>query len=83
MPLVVEKEGDPHKINRVAYEICVLKVLRERLRCREIWIVGSRRYRDSEEDLPQDFEDRKAVYYEDLGVPLDPGEPTLAGDGPS
>lgn len=78
MPLVVEKEGDPHKINRVAYEICVLKVLRERLRCREIWVVGSRRYRDPEEDLPQDFEDRKAVYYEDLGVPLDPKAFTAA-----
>ena len=24
MPLVVEKEGDPHKINRVACEICGL-----------------------------------------------------------
>lgn len=72
MPLVVEEEGEPHKINRIAYEICALKALRERLRCREIWVVGSRRYRDPEEDLPQDFECRKAAYYEDLGVPPDP-----------
>lgn len=71
MPLVVEEEGDPPKINRIAYEICVLKALREQLRCREIWVVGSRRYRDPEEDLPQDFEERKTAYYEDLGVPLD------------
>jgi TnpA family transposase len=78
MPLVVEKEGEPHEINRVAYEICVLKALRERLRCREIWVVGSRRYRDPEEDLPQDFEGRKAAYYEDLGVPLDPKAFTAA-----
>ncbi len=54
MPLVVEKEDESHKINRVAYEICALKALRERLRCREIWVVGSRRYRNPEEDLPQD-----------------------------
>lgn len=67
MPLVVENE----KVNRVAYEICVLKALREQLRCREIWVVGSRRYRDPEDDLPQDFEDRKADYYEDLGIPMD------------
>jgi len=67
MPLVVEDE----KVNRVAYEICVLKALREQLRCREIWVVGSRRYRDPEDDLPQDFEERKADYYEDLGIPLD------------
>ena len=66
MPLVVEDE----KINRVAYEICVLKALREQLRCREIWVMGSRRYRDSEEDLPQDFEDKRAAYYEDLSIPL-------------
>jgi len=67
MPLVVEAG----KINRAAYEICVLKALREQLRCREIWVVGSRRYRDPEDDLPQDFEERKSVYYEDLGIPLD------------
>jgi TnpA family transposase len=72
MPLVVDDDGETHKVNRIAYEICVLKALRERLRCREIWVVGSRRYRDPEEDLPQDFEERKTVYYEDLGVPLDP-----------
>jgi len=71
MPVVLEDENDPPKINRIAYEICVLKVLRERLRCREIWVVGSRRYRDPEEDLPQDFEARRAAYYEDLGIPLD------------
>lgn len=67
MPLVVEDE----KVNRVSYEICVLKALREQLRCREIWVVGSRRYRDPEDDLPQDFEERKADYYKDLGFPMD------------
>ena len=62
---------EEEKVNRVAYEICVLKALREQLRCREIWVVGSRRYRDPEEDLPQDFEERKAAYFEDLGIPMD------------
>jgi TnpA family transposase len=69
--LVVEGEGKRTKISRTAYEICVLKALREQLRCREIWVIGSRRYRNPEEDLPQDFEERKAAYYEDLGIPLD------------
>ncbi len=71
MSLVVDGEGKQRKINRTAYEICVLKALREQLRCREIWVVGSRRYRDPEEDLPQDFEEKQAAYYEDLGIPLD------------
>ncbi len=66
MSLVVEGR----KINRVAYEICVLKVLREQLRCREIWVVGSRRYRDPEDDLPKNFEEKKADYYKDLGIPM-------------
>ena len=68
MPLVVEEEG---KINRVPYEICVLKALREQLRCREIWIVRSRRYRNPEDDLPLDFDDHKAAYFDDLGIPMD------------
>lgn len=67
IPFVMEDE----KVNRVTYEICVLKALREQLRCREIWVVGSRRYRNPEEDLPQDFEERKASYFEDLEIPMD------------
>ncbi len=70
-PLVTEDDGESSRINRTAYEICVLKTLRERLRCREIWVVGSRRYRDPEEDLPQDFEIRREFYYSELGIPLD------------
>jgi len=69
LPHVLEGEGDAAKVYRIAYEICVLKTLREKLRCREIWVVGSRRYRDPEEDLPQDFETRKPFYYEKLGIP--------------
>jgi len=71
MPLVVEAGGAPPKINRVAYEICVLKALREQLRCREIWVMGSRRYRNPDDDLPQDFEARREEYYADLGIPTD------------
>ena len=68
--LVVENESESPKINRTAYEICVLRILRDRLRCREIWVVGSRRYRDPEEDLPKDFETCREAYYAELGIPL-------------
>jgi len=71
MPHVVEGTGEATKVIRTAYEICALKALREKLRCREIWVVGSRRYRNPEEDLPQDFEERKAFYYAELGIPMD------------
>ena len=71
MPHVIEGEGEVQMIHRTAYEICVLKALREKLRCREIWVTGSRRYRNPEEDLPQDFEARKDYYYGKLGIPQD------------
>lgn len=72
MPHVMEGKDGSSKVNRTAYEICVLKTLREKLRCREIWVVGSRKHRDPEEDLPQDFEVKKADYYAKLGIPMDP-----------
>jgi hypothetical protein len=48
-------ETDPHgrtRINRITYEICVLEALRERLRCKEIWVVGADRYRNPGEECP-------------------------------
>ena len=55
------------RVNRVNYEICVLTALRERLRCKEIWAVGADRYRNPDDDLPQDFETRRGDYYRELG----------------
>jgi TnpA family transposase len=63
-------EEDPAgglRVNRVNYEICVLTALRERLRCKEIWVVGADRYRNPDDDLPRDFEARRADYYRELG----------------
>jgi hypothetical protein len=70
--IVVEqdKHGQP-RLNRINYEICVLETLRDKLRCKEIWIVGANRYRNPEEDLPADFDSRRAAYYEALHQPLD------------
>ena len=44
------------RINRINYEIAVLQALRERLRCKEIWVVGADRFRNPDDDLPADFE---------------------------
>ena len=59
------------QIHRVNYEICVLQALRDKLRCKEIWVVGADRHRNPAEDLPQDFIDQRATYYADLKLPLD------------
>ncbi|NJL54048.1 hypothetical protein HC928_02030 [bacterium] len=70
--MVIEsRQRGPDRIRRVPYEICVLQALREKLRCKEIWVDGAQRYRNPEEDLPQDFADQRATYYEALKLPLD------------
>jgi hypothetical protein len=53
------------------YEICALQALREKLRCKEIWVVGANRYRNPEEDLPSDFEEKREENYNALKKPLD------------
>ena len=59
------------RINRINYEISVLKALRERLCCKEIWVVGANRYRNPDDDLPTDFEALRQVYYQALTLPED------------
>ena len=72
--LILEKDDTGGvRINRINYEICVLTALRERLRCKEIWVAGSDRYRNPDEDLPQDFDARRADYYRELGRSEDAG----------
>ncbi|MEM1346736.1 MAG: DUF4158 domain-containing protein, partial [Pseudomonadota bacterium] len=65
---VIDETG---RINRIDYELCVLLSLRERLRCRAFWIEGADRFRDPDQDLPQDFADRRSAYYADLGLSED------------
>ncbi|MBA2712695.1 MAG: Tn3 family transposase [Rubrobacteraceae bacterium] len=59
------------RIDRVVYELCVLGALRDGLRSKEIWVVGADRYRNPDEDLPQDFDERRERYYEALGQPME------------
>jgi TnpA family transposase len=69
--LLVEEGPDGERIDRIDYEICVLQALRERLRCKEIWVEGADRYRNPDEDLPADFDARRNLYYAALGQPRD------------
>lgn len=73
--LLIEGDGkDGTYINRISYEICTLRALRNGLRCREIWVNGANRYRNPDEDVPQDFEDRRDAYYNDLNLPSEAEE---------
>lgn len=73
--LVLEKDDkDQERINRINYEIVTLQALRDKLRCKEIWVVGANRYRNPDEDLPIDFEERREENYKALKQPLDAEE---------
>lgn len=69
--VVEEREDGTFQVNRICYEICVLQAVRDRIRCREIWVVGADKYRNPEEDLPQDFDEKRSAYYEALALPTE------------
>lgn len=70
--IILENNADGEIIvNRINYELSVLQALREKLRCKEIWVVGANRYRNPEEDLPGDFEAQKEEYFQALKQPSD------------
>lgn len=66
---VIDEHG---RVERIPYELCVLISLRNAIRRREVWIEGARRWRNLEEDLPQDFEEIRDIHYDALRQPLDP-----------
>ena len=70
--IIIETDDKGEKrINRINYEICVLQALREKLRCKEIWVQGADKYRNPDQDLPQDFNTNREFYYKDLGITQD------------
>jgi hypothetical protein len=59
------------RILRSVYECGVFQTLREKLRCKEIWVHGADRWRNPDDDLPKDYEERRAENYAKLRKPLD------------
>lgn len=59
------------RVRRVRYELCVLQSLREKLRCKEVWVMGADRYRNPDEDVPADFKEKRSEFYQALTLPLD------------
>jgi TnpA family transposase len=66
---VVDERG---RVERIPYELCVLRALRDGIRRRETWVAGGNRWRNPENDLPGDFEDNRDVHYDALRQPQDP-----------
>ena len=65
---VIDDDG---RVNRISYELCILTQLRDRIRSKEIWVVGADRYRNPDDDLPKDFEIRRGAYYSGLNLTPD------------
>jgi hypothetical protein len=64
-------DGRP-RINRITYELATLSALRDRVRCKEIWVAGADRYPNPDDNVPADYEQRRDDYYTALGLPRDP-----------
>ena len=62
------------RVQRTVYECGMFQTLRDKLRCKEIWVVGADKWRNPDEDLPADFDQRRAENYTALRKPLDPTE---------
>jgi TnpA family transposase len=69
---IIEKDAEGRsRVNRITYEICALEALRDKLRCKEVWVVGANRYRNPDDDVPGDFETQRPPYYQALNLPLE------------
>lgn len=62
------------KFKRIYYELAILNLLANYLKCKNIWVKGAAKYYDPDKDLPQDFDDNKNFYYNILGLPQDAEE---------
>jgi TnpA family transposase len=65
---VVDAQG---RVERIPYELCVLRALRDGIRRRELWVVGAQRWGNPDDDLPADFEFHRDIHYAALRQPLD------------
>jgi TnpA family transposase len=68
---VTEKdEANNLRILRKDYECVIFKLLRLKLKHKEVWVSGALKYRDPIDDLPKDFEEKRREYYALLDAPL-------------
>jgi TnpA family transposase len=67
---LIEKDTENGvRYSRTALELCVLSKLEKAIKCKEIWVHGAYRFRDPSQDLPADWESRRAEDYQRLNLP--------------
>ena len=70
----MEESSQGSRVSTKHFELCVLRKLERALKCKEIWVEGAYRFRNPDEDLPADWEDRRVEYYHMRGAPLNADE---------
>ena len=68
--VIVKNDQGEDRIRRLDYELCVLSMLREKLRSTEIWVEGAHKYGNPDLVLPDDFQSQRDTYYALLQQPL-------------
>lgn len=58
------------RVLRKDYEYAIFKLLRIKLRHKEVWVSHTYKYRNPIEDLPNDFEEKREDYFAMLDAPL-------------
>jgi len=69
-----DKNGNETRVVKHYFELCVLQKLEKALRNKEIWVEGAYRYRNSDDDLPQDWSDKWISYCGKYRIPETPEE---------
>lgn len=68
---ILEKdEANNVRVLRKDYECAILKLLRLKLKHKEVWVSGAYKYRDPIDDLPKDFDENREKYFAILDAPL-------------
>ena len=63
-------EASNRRVLRKDYECAIFKLLRLKLKHKEVWVSGAYKYRDPIDDLPKDFKANRNDYFSVLDVPL-------------
>jgi TnpA family transposase len=67
----VDEKGKK-SVDETKYRILFLRSLHKRTKTKEAFVPGANKFRDPDEDLPADFEEKRAQYYSDLELPTSP-----------
>lgn len=67
----VDEEGKK-TVDETKYRILFLRSLHKRTKTKEAFVPGANKFKDPDEDLPADFEEKRAQYYSDLELPTNP-----------